>query len=211
MNDRKNLLPKRSKDVKGSRKFALWRKVLYVVISLVVGINIYLWNAATLASNIMPMPFGWGSSVVMSGSMEPALSENDFVVIHEVENYQVGDIAVYQSGRMLVIHRIISIQGDTVILQGDANNAPDVPVPMSAIKGKLVLAIPKIGKLIRTVKSTPSILIILIAFLLIEQTWREQKRTEQENLQELKQQIQRLREGLDKESSRQSDSQEEVP
>ena len=45
-----------------------------------MGINVYLWNASSLAGNAMPMPFGFGMAVVLSGSMEPVLSVNDLLL-----------------------------------------------------------------------------------------------------------------------------------
>ena len=48
-----------------------FRILMIVVISLVIGLSIYSWNARRVVGNSLPMPFGIGSSVVLSGSMEP--------------------------------------------------------------------------------------------------------------------------------------------
>ena len=48
----------RRKTGKTEKRYGVLRRVLLVIISLVLGINVYLWNASSLAGNAMPMPFG---------------------------------------------------------------------------------------------------------------------------------------------------------
>lgn len=113
---------------------------------------------------------------------------------------------------MLVIHRIIDIQGDTVLLQGDANNAVDNPISISAIKGKMALAIPLLGGLIRFIKSAPiTLFIIVLAFFLIEESWKKQKRSEQSRVEEIQDEIQRLRQELESDSNATTESSLESP
>ena len=78
-------------------KKLLPRLLCYLLISLVLGGTAYSWNARRLAGNAMPMPFGVGLSVVLSGSMEPTLSVNDliFSFIHvqrDVELIKAGHL-----------------------------------------------------------------------------------------------------------------------
>ena len=108
-----------------SNHFTRLRFVLLAFVAVVVGVNVYLWNARSLMGNTMPMPFGYGASVVLSGSMEPALSVGDLLIVREQAHYEAGDIVVYQSGSMPVVHRIVSISEEGVITRGDANNAND--------------------------------------------------------------------------------------
>ena len=85
----------------------LLRLLVLVLISLFAGVSLYQWNASTLTGNEMPMPFGVGVSVVLSGSMEPQLQVNDLVLVQRQEEYVPGDVVVYQSGRSLVIHQLL--------------------------------------------------------------------------------------------------------
>ena len=150
--------------IETKRKFkSIGRIILLVVISLIIGIRLYSWNAQTLAGNSMPMPFGWGVSVVLSGSMEPTLSVNELVIVNEQSNYEVDDIVVYQDGNMLVIHRIISTDENEIITKGDANNVADEPISASDIKGKAMLNIPFVGALIRFLKTPAGFLLIIAA------------------------------------------------
>lgn len=174
------------------------RYVLLSVLALLIGLNVYTLNATRLAGNQVPMPFGIGASVVLSGSMEPALSVGDLLIVREAENYEVGDIVVYQSGRIAVVHRITAIHDDdTVTTQGDANNAADEPIPMTAICGKVVVALPLVGYVAWAMKSPIAVLLMLVAaVLLIELSFRETKEQHTTEQDEIKAEIRKLMEEL---------------
>ena len=171
------------------------RVALIVLISLLIGLRLYSWNAKTLGGNLMPMPFGWGVSVVLSGSMEPALSVDDLVVVREAESYKVGDVVVYQEGTStLVIHRIVSIDGETVVTMGDYNGVEDDPINVSAIKGKAVASVPFVGVFVRFVKSPLGfILILAAALLLFELPYLRQRKKEAEEQERIKEEIRKLK------------------
>ena len=103
------------------------RIVALACVGIFLGCNIYLWNAQSLTGNVLPMPFGVGMAVVLSGSMEPELSVNDVIIVQQQDGYEVGDVVVYQSDKSLVVHRIIEISDGMVVTQGDANNTTTSP------------------------------------------------------------------------------------
>ena len=173
---------------------ALGRSVLLVVLSLVIGITAYSWNARVLTGNAMPMPFGWGLSVVLSGSMEPTLSVNDLVIVHEQDAYEPGDIVVYQNGSMLVLHRIISMADGEVITQGDANNTSDPPVTVSDIKGKAVAQAPGLGAAIHFFKTPVGTgLLIAAAIVLFELPYLQRRKQSEAEKEKIKEEIRRLK------------------
>ena len=130
------------------------RAVLILVISLTLGLTVYTWNAKRMMHNELPMPFGVGMSVVMTGSMEPTLRVNDLVVVKKTSEYNVGDIVVYQQGNQLVIHRIIEKNDEeaTITTKGDANNIDDGQIPVSAVKGKYSFRVPFVGLIVKGLK-----------------------------------------------------------
>lgn len=179
---------------KKSKFSSIGRVILLIVISLIIGIRLYSWNAQNLAGNTMPMPFGYGASVVLSGSMEPTLSVNDLVLVREQDSYEIDDIVVYQDGSMLVIHKIISIDGDEVITKGDANDVADKPISASDIKGKAVWHIPVLGALIRFLKTSVGfILIIAAAIALFELPHMRERKKAMEEQEKIKEEIKRLK------------------
>ena len=170
----------------------LVRRVVLVLLGLVLGINLYLWNARSLTGNASPMPFGYGASVVLSGSMEPALSVGDLLILKEAEDYRAGDVVVYQSGSMPVVHRIVDIADGMVTTRGDANNVCDPPFSGKAIKGKVIAAIPLAGYAVQALKSPIGIALTLgAAVLLVEGSCRGQKK-EDEETEKIKAEIRRL-------------------
>ncbi len=177
------------------KKFPIFKILLFVLAALLIGMNVYLFNANTVVGNSMPMPFGYGIAVVLSGSMEPQLMVDDVIIVHETNDYTVGDVVVFQTGTMPVVHKIIEIDGDTVITQGIANNAPDEPITMGDIKGELVATIPGAGKVISAIKTPAGAVIILaLAFLLLEFSYRGEKKKDDDDIERIKEEIRRLKE-----------------
>ena len=57
------------------------RYIILGLLAVVIGLNVFSLNATRLAGDAVPMPFGFGGSVVLSGSMEPALSVGDLLIV----------------------------------------------------------------------------------------------------------------------------------
>ncbi|MBQ9746679.1 MAG: signal peptidase I [Clostridia bacterium] len=166
---------------------------MLVIIAVTVGLNVYNMNAASLTGNAVPMPFGVGAAVVLSGSMEPELSVGDLMIVVERESYNVRDVVVYQDGRTAVVHRIKSIDGDTVITRGDANDSDDSPIQKSQIKGEVVFVMPLVGYAVNVIK-TPACTIIIIAaaIWLLERSFRKEKEKDDEEMEKIKEEIRNL-------------------
>ncbi len=171
------------------------RLILLVVCGAVLGVNVYLANANSLVGNRMPMPFGYGASVVLSGSMEPEFSKGDLIIVAEADSYSKGDVVVFYDGTDLVVHRIIDESDDTVTTKGDANNVEDAPIDRSAIKGKVLFHVDKLGTAVDFIK-TPvgTILIIVLAIALVEVPRRRKKEEDDEEKQKILDEIKRLKE-----------------
>ena len=170
------------------------RIVLLTVVAAVVGLGFYSINAERLTGNALPMPFGFGSAVVLSGSMEPELSVGHLLLVIPSEQYEVEQVVVYQDGKSLVVHRILRFEDDKVITMGDANDAEDDPVPLTAIKGKVVFAFPLVGHAVNLLKTPIGILCVLgLAIFLMERSFRKEKDSKQEQLQQIRAEIERLK------------------
>lgn len=183
---------------KQSNKHPAFRYVIILLLAAVIGVNFYTAIASNLAGNQVPMPFGVGASVVLSGSMEPTLSVGDLLLLQEQESYNVNDVVVYQSGGVAVVHRVVAIDGETVITRGDANNAADDPFPVSAIKGKVVTAIPLVGYVAWALKTPIGILVTIVAAILsMEISYRRDKEKKDEETEKLKAEIQKLKQEIE--------------
>lgn len=198
-----NLIKKEIGDKKKRVTVILPRYILIFIGSLILGMNLYIWNGKNLAGNALPMPFGYGMAVVLSGSMEPVLSTDDLVVIHRQKSYEVGDIIVYQSGRELIIHRIVEAEEDELVTKGDANHTTDPPIDWASVKGKMIVSIPGIGILIRGLKTPAGVLLVLtVAFILLELSYRREWKEDKVQQQRLREEIEQLKEELEEEEKK---------
>ena len=176
------------------RKSAALRLAALILCGALLGTNVYLANANSLVGEKLPMPFGTGAAVVLSGSMEPALSVGDLIVVQKTESYAPGDVVVFAQQGSLVVHRIVEISDGMVTTRGDANNADDQPVALSALRGKVSFCLPGVGHLVTFLKSPiGTIGLIAAAIALVEIPFRRQKQADDQQRQQIIDEIKRLK------------------
>jgi len=174
--------------------FTVLRICLLVFVALVIGVNVYLWNAKSLMGNTMPMPFGYGCAVVLSGSMEPTLQIDDLIFVKAQDSFAVDDIVVFEDNGSLIVHRLQSIDEDYAITKGDANNVADDPIAAEQIIGCVVGHLPKMGIVTRFLKTPVGVLLLLGgALLLTEMSFRNDREAGDEKGEQLKAEIRKLR------------------
>lgn len=91
---------------------------------------------------------------IVSNSMEPAIPTGSLVVARKFTDTQTeigelagGDIIVYHIGERVICHRIVSVEGLSVVTKGDASEENDPgEVYYTQIEGKLVRILPGMGK-----------------------------------------------------------------
>ena len=158
------------------------RVLLLFVISLIIGITVYSFNVKSLKGDQMPMPFKIGISVVLTGSMEPTIKAGEVIIIHEQDEYEIGDILTYRENGILVTHRIIDKTQTTYTTRGDANNTNDPAISKKAAVGKTIFHIPYIGTFILFIQ-TPIGLFCVLAILIGLKVMYTLLRTQKENLE----------------------------
>ena len=173
--------------------------IMIVFLSLVLGLNIYMFNAKKISREMLPMPFGYGVATVMSGSMLPTLNIGDLVIVKKIDDNnkpQKSDVVVYQDNDILVIHRLVAINDELgfFITKGDANDAPDAPIRKEAARATLIKRIPYIGNIILILKN-PIVIIILIAIViaLTELTIKKSSNDEDDDIDKIKKEIEKLK------------------
>lgn len=169
--------------------------LLMVIISLTIGLGFYSWNSKTLLGNKIPMPLGYGGAVVLSGSMEPTLSVDDLIIIKKTDDYKVDDVIVFQTEGIVVVHRVVGMEEDMYVTRGDANNVNDEPIHEKNIIGEVIFVVPGIGNIIEAIKSPVGMISILsVSFILLERSYRKEKESGDKTIEELKEEIRRLKE-----------------
>jgi signal peptidase I len=91
-------------------------------------------------------------------SMQPRITAGDLVVVGPASSYGVGDSAAYRSAQLetVVLHRVVAIEGDRFVLQGDNNSWLDPEKPtLDDMVGKEVLHIPRGGIWLKRLTSPP--------------------------------------------------------
>jgi signal peptidase len=133
----------------------------------------------------VPLVFGLGYAVILSGSMEPEFIPGDMVIIRRQDAYEAGDIITFQLSGRPVTHRIAEVTPDGFITRGDANNSDDrETVGRDRVVGKIIRVIPQAGDAVEFFQSTLGMVILLLAlfaaFYLPEWTRRKQDKEKTE-------------------------------
>ena len=171
------------------KAFNIAKKVLIGIVAALCAVllvyNAYMLIAKYACGIPMPTVFGYAGARVPTGSMDDDSGDDDieigdFVIIHAQDSYEIGDIVTFydSSADMLVTHRVVDIDGTTYYIRGDTtgerdeNNRPvgepvTDEVPLSAIVGKVVSVISGGGNAIDFMRSTPGLLIIVAAGVII--------------------------------------------
>jgi len=102
---------------------------------------------------------GYNLYLVRSESMRPAINMGDLIITSPMNgplNGEVkpGTVITYEFSNDLVTHRVKSIEGTTLVTQGDAVEDPDPwSVDLSDIRGIYLFKIPYVGFLTSFVQS----------------------------------------------------------
>ena len=183
---------------KNKNKKRIWKGIFRILLlsicGIILGLNLYQLNANRLVGNQLPMPFGYGAAVVLSGSMEPEFSKGDLIFVKETADYSEKDIVVFQDGSTLVVHRIIEVDDETIITKGDANNAADEPISKELIKGEVVGCIPYVGEVVNLIKTPLGTLAVAAAAIaLVEIPRRREKQKDDDERQKIIDEIKKLK------------------
>ena len=172
----------------------LLRALIIAAAGLLIGVSVYFINTTSFVGGGYPMPFGYGASVVLSGSMEPALRVDDLIFVHREPDYDVGDVVVYRRMGVSVVHRIVSESDLSVITKGDANNAADDPISPSDIKGEVVGRVAGAGVWVDFLRSPVGVIVVLgAAALLLELSFRKEKAQDDRQLDDIRREIEMLK------------------
>jgi signal peptidase len=158
------------------------RQIAHIVavlalIALVVPFMLYAFPGAIGADR---------SYVVLSGSMEPAISAGDAIIVDRVDprTIAVGDVITYRTSDEGVptTHRVVGVidrteSGPTLAFrtQGDANEDPDVAaIRPEQVIGTVVLVLPYVGHVVGFVGNEVGyVLLVLLPILLfvLNEAW----------------------------------------
>lgn len=143
---------------------SLFKGIGYLIITLLVAITVYTFVQTQIMKSSYVNIFGYSFFSVKSGSMNGTIDVNDIVIVKVGHDIKENDIVTFfDSHDDIVTHRLIIKNGDSIVTQGDANNAQDEPMDIDRVIGKVVFIFsPNFF-----VKLVATIFIIIIFLLLI--------------------------------------------
>lgn len=140
--------------------------LIYTILIIFVIILIYnIVQISILGKPYMEI-FGYSFFQVKTGSMSGTIETGDIIIVELTKEVNQNDIITYQKDQMLITHRIIQKQDDTIITKGDANNTADDPITTSEVIGKVVYTFKNI-QIWKQVLKEPSVYILVIITLML--------------------------------------------
>lgn len=145
------------------------------VVSVVVGVVMVALVVLAGAVVVVPRVLGATPLTVLSGSMEPALSPGDVVVVRPVDpdELRTGDVVTVQpvSGDpTLVTHRVVQVDRDGtdvtgLVTRGDANGAADAPLVPDQLMGRVAYSVPLVGHAANVSWGPTAVTVLAVALL----------------------------------------------
>ena len=121
--------------------------------------------------------FGYSIFSTETASMSPTIEIGDIVIVKIGQDVQEKDIITYKNDNSFITHRIIEINGESIIAKGDNNNTQDSAITKDAILGKVVFIMNNV-EVWKNVFSDMSVIIpisITIILLIILISYKEKK------------------------------------
>ena len=140
--------------------------VLIVIVIIAILFCAYCLFSIKVLNNKYVNIFGYSIFEVATGSMKGSIDVGDAVLVKIGDKFDVGDIVTYQNGTDFITHRVISIEENSVITKGDANNVNDNPIDNKLILGRVVKILPRLG-VWKKVLLTPKVVILVLVTLFI--------------------------------------------
>jgi len=110
--------------------------------------------------------FGYSIFSTETGSMSPTMEKGDIVFVKIGEQTKEKDIITYKKDNEFITHRIMKIDGESIIAKGDNNNTQDEEITKDAIIGKVVFIMNNVEVWKRVFSDASVIIPIIITVIL---------------------------------------------
>jgi len=153
----------------GSRPWLWARRVGRLALAL-TSLAFLTLAAIIVVTAALPL-FGYRTTVIYGGSMEPTIGRGAVVISRpvDVEALAVGDVITFRrlKSETKVTHRIVAIRQEngqrSFTVKGDANASPDASeITFDGQVDKMVKAVPYIGYVVAFGRSIQGVLLLLV-------------------------------------------------
>ncbi len=160
---------KNNKEKKVYKLASVILNILLTISILILIVLIYNYVQTKILKKDYCNFFGYTAFKVVSGSMADTINIGDIVVI-KIENdknsINVNDIIVFKQDEYIITHRVINIDGDTILTKGDANNTEDKTIERNQIIGKVTKVVTNIN-IWKKVFTSPTVFISIIITIIL--------------------------------------------
>lgn len=140
--------------------------IIYIILLAIVIILIYNIIQISVFNKPYMNIFGYSLFQVKTGSMSGTIEIGDIIVVKLTKDVSENDIITYEKEQMLITHRIIEKQENSIITKGDANNVADEPITSQEVIGKVVYTIRNI-EIWKQVLKTPEVYTLMAITLIL--------------------------------------------
>lgn len=144
----------------------IFLNILTILIFVILIITIFIKVKGLISNDSYFGAFGYSIFEVSTGSMQPAIKENDIIIVKKTNDYEVGDVITYKKDDAYITHRLIMISNDDYYTKGDANNAEDEVIKKNTVIGEVIKIYSKLG-IWQKIFTTPQIIIAIFVTLIL--------------------------------------------
>lgn len=143
------------------------KRILFIIFLLISISYLFIIISPRVIKDFYP--FGIKTAIVLTGSMEPTLNINDFVIMKKPDKIKVNDIVSYKdkNSKNEILHRVVKIKGNKITTKGDANNTEDEPINKNQVTGIYIGKVKCLGNVISFLTRPLVFSIIMALFFLM--------------------------------------------
>ena len=146
---------------------------------IVFEVIIIIFLVVSKVQGTPPTLFGYQMYFIRTGSMSPYLEPGDIIISKKYDGGELiagkdGDVVTYYGDvngtTQFITHRVIKVNGDNVITQGDDNNVADSPITKNEIEAVMVYKTVVIDKIYKVISTTWGLWLLIftpIALLIV--------------------------------------------
>lgn len=113
--------------------------ICYIILLLLIVLAVYTFVVTDVLKKDYVNIFGYTYFQTASGSMSGTIEINDIIIVKITKDVKTNDVISYiNEDHDIITHRLIKIEGNTLIAKGDANGAEDAPITKKNVLGKVV-------------------------------------------------------------------------
>lgn len=156
---------------KAKKALKIVGRVLSIAL-IVIEVLIIIFLVISKVQGDTPTLFGYQMYFIRTGSMEPYLEPGDVIISKKYDGRELvsgknGDVVTYRGSignrAELITHRVIEVDGDEIITQGDANNIADSPITKNEIEAVMVYKTVVIDKIYKVISTTWGFWLLIFA------------------------------------------------